>query len=108
MKKIICLLFLITSINSSATEVITCNDAMAVGGEAKSALHYLAQQRAQHDIESFVEKPVIKPYLDVWGSSSTPAVMAELVEIYWCETANTPLHEAYDRFYASNKRVFTH
>ncbi|MGI2001294.1 hypothetical protein [Shewanella sp. AC91-MNA-CIBAN-0169] len=108
MKKITCLLFFITSINASATEVITCKDAMSVGGEAKSALHHLAQQRAQLDIENFVEKPLIKPYLDVWGSSSYPAVMAELVEIYWCEAANTPLHEAYYRFYASNKHVFTH
>lgn len=79
---------------------------MSVGGEARTLLHKQAQQRAQHEIESFMEKALMKPYVDVFGLQSSADVMADLIEIYWCETTNTPLHSAYYRFYSSNKSVF--
>lgn len=50
---VLCLFF---SVNSFSSEVITCGDARAVGKEAKLILHKQAQERAQKDIETFVEK----------------------------------------------------
>jgi len=79
---------------------------MSVGSEARTVLHKQGQQRAQNEIENLMEKPLMKPYVDVFGLKSSADIMADLIEVYWCETAKTPLHSAYYRFYSSNKNVF--
>ncbi|MCK7460478.1 hypothetical protein [Idiomarina aminovorans] len=89
-----------------ASGVITCGDVMAVGDEASYTLHAEAQKRAQTAIEEFVGKRVVKPHVDATGSNANPETMASLIEVFWCETADTPLHSAYYRFYSSNKSVF--
>jgi hypothetical protein len=100
---VLCLFF---SANSFSAEVITCGDARAVGKEAKLILHKQAQERAQKDIEIFVEKTIKTPIVDVWGNKSTVEHMSALIDVYWCETNQTPLHSAYYRFYSSNKYLF--
>lgn len=79
---------------------------MAVGAEAKSTLHKAAQRRAQKEIEEFMERRVINPYAEALGQEGNPESMASLIEVFWCETPETPLHSAYYRFYSNNKSVF--
>lgn len=106
MKKCIVIAALTLSATSLASEVITCGDAAFVGTEAKAALHHEAQQRAQKAVEDFVGKPVVTPYVGLLGAPGDAKNMASLIDIYWCESAKTPLHDAYYRFYSSNKSVF--
>lgn len=106
MKQLAFLLVLTFSASALANDVITCGDAESVGVEAKLALHKEAQQRAQKAIEEFVEKPVVTPYVGAFGAVGDAKSMAAIIEIYWCESAKTPLHAAYYRFYSSNKSVF--
>ncbi len=106
MKYISIFFALITSSFAHSSEVITCGDAMSVGSEAKITLHSQAQKRAQTAIESFIEKPVKKPYVNAFGQESDLNTMSVLIEVYWCETQKTPLHSAYYRFYSNNKSVF--
>lgn len=94
--------------NNATSSVITCfdvtNDDVSLG--AKSALHAQAQQRAQKNIEKFMEKPILKPYVNVFGQSAKAENMAALIEVYWCDSQDKPLHSAYYDFYSRNKNVF--
>jgi hypothetical protein len=89
-----------------AESVTTCGDVMNIGDGARMILHGDAQSRAKQKIELFVEKKVVVPYVDALGRKAKPINMARLIEVYWCETQQTPLHSAYYRFYSSNKSVF--
>ena len=82
--------------NSTAiAQVITCGDVMAeISNTAKDLLHKSAQERAQADYEAFMEKKLETPYIG-WPDKGTPESMAATIELYWCETRNTPLHTAY-------------
>jgi len=90
----------------SASEVISCGDAMAVGVEAKLALHQQAQQRAQVEIEEFQGRKLVVRYINALGSEGDIDSMASVIEVFWCETADTPLHDAYYRLYSRNMRLF--
>ncbi|AZG36762.1 MULTISPECIES: hypothetical protein [Shewanella] len=106
MKYISILFALFCSGIAYSSEVITCGDATSVGREAKLVLHSHAQKRAQQAIELFVEKKVKTPYVNFYGQVSDLKTMSSLIEVYWCETQETPLHSAYYRFYSNNKSVF--
>lgn len=100
----ICFITLYSSFAVSG--VITCGDAQSVGTEAKLALHASAQRRAQKQAEELVEKKINTPLVDAFGRETSPEVMASVIEVYWCESPSTPLHEAYFNFYTNNKNVF--
>lgn len=109
--KCIFTIFIILTINSFASDVITCGDVFSVKGEAHAVLHQAAQKRAQKAIEDFVEKKLLKryPFPDqAVGSHSdgTPEATAFGVEIYWCESSKMPLHSAYYSLYSNNKQFF--
>ena len=87
--------------------VITCGDAMSVGSESRASLHAAAQSRAQNAAQEFMEKTIVHPY----GArdsmvGGTPEKMTGTIEVYWCKSAEQPLHSAYYNFYMSNKGVF--
>lgn len=106
MKSLFSIIVTLCSFSAFASDVISCGDAIMVGGEAKSTLHSKAQRRAQEEIEAFVEKKLTKPFVDALGRKSDPETMAKLIEVFWCEVDKTPLHSAYYRFYSRNKYVF--
>ncbi|HBC3554585.1 MULTISPECIES: hypothetical protein [Vibrio harveyi group] len=99
---------LVANANNATSNVITCFDVMNddVSRAARSLLHKQAQKRAQDSIESFIEKPVLKPYVDAFGRPSQPENMASVIEVYWCDARDKPLHSAYYDFYSRNKSVF--
>lgn len=99
-------LLLLPSESYAASEVISCGDVTAVGGEARMALHKLAQERASKEIEEFIERRLVTPYVDAFGSAGDEESTASLIEVFWCETNNTPLHDAYYRLYSRNKHLF--
>ena len=106
MKYLVFFIVSMSSVNVMSAGVISCGDAMSVGREARLTLHNEAQKRAQSAIEEFVEKDMVNPYVDLFGQKNDLKTMADLIEVYWCETPKTPLHSAYYRFYSSNKSVF--
>jgi hypothetical protein len=108
MKTFLSLIILIFTAFNAKAEVIMCGDVMSVGEEARLTLHKSAQKRAQIVIEDFMEKKITTPYAGwlVKPENATPSTMAYLIEAYWCETDETPLHSAYYRYYSSNKSAF--
>ncbi|MEA5316078.1 hypothetical protein VB525_19610 [Vibrio parahaemolyticus] len=96
------------SANNATSNVITCFDVMNddVSRAARSALHEQAQKRAQSSIESFVGKPITKPYVNGFGQPAQAENMAAVIEVYWCDSRTKPLHSAYYDFYSRNKIVF--
>jgi hypothetical protein len=91
---------------SSAANVITCGDVSSVGDESKFLLHKAAQQRAEKKIEEFFERKITQPNAALLGQEGSEKSMAAIIETFWCETPDTPLHSAYYRFYSNNKSVF--
>ena len=86
---------------------ISCGDAMAVGTEARTVLHKAAQKRAQKAVEEFIGKPLTLPYIQLLDpKAGNPTSTASIVEVYWCETENTPLNKAYYNLYTSSKKYF--
>ena len=105
MKKFILLLLVYPLSALSASDVTTCQDASSVGAEARLTLHDHAQSRAQREIERFVEKEIARPYVDVFGQETDADGMATLIEVFWCNYPEMPLHSAYYSFYSRNKHV---
>lgn len=102
-------LFIIFICELGANNVITCGDALKVDGEAKAVLHKIAQKRAQEAFENLVGKKLKNPTADpmditilgIKEIKSNPVKFATWIETFWCEATNTPLHEAYFRYYTS-------
>lgn len=87
-------------------DVISCGDVFALkdGSEAKYELHKSAQQRAQKTAEDFMGKKMTKPFVSVFPTKKDELKdMIQTIEVFWCESAKTPLHQAYYSFYMNNK-----
>ncbi|OUR75856.1 hypothetical protein A9Q75_17320 [Colwellia psychrerythraea] len=94
--------------NNATSKVITCFDVTNdnISRAARSSLHKQAQQRAQRSIELFMEKPILTPYFDGLGQPAKAENMATLIEVFWCDNQEKPLHSAYYDFYSRNKNAF--
>lgn len=105
MKILLLLSFLI--FGNLFADVISCGDAFALkdGSEAKYELHKVAQQRAQRTAEDFMGKKMTNPFPQMLfpNKKGDPKDMIQTIEVFWCENAKTPLHQAYYSFYMNNK-----
>jgi hypothetical protein len=102
----ICILLTLSPTTYGASEVITCGDAMGVGGVARMALHNQAQERAQKAIEEFIERRLATPYINGLGMAGDEESMASVIEVFWCDSLDSPLHDAYYSLYSRNKHLF--
>lgn len=84
---------------------ITCGDARQIkSAEAKKALHALAQNRAQKNVETFLKKKMVNQYINggLIGKPKTLETTMPFIEIYWCYGPSMPLHSAYYSLYTSD------
>lgn len=101
------IIFTIGSTKIMASDVIRCKDIMNASKEARIALHSLAQDRAREDIEEFTGRKITRPFPKISSSENLKIEQfMGLIEVFWCETPQTPLHAAWYRFYSINKKVF--
>lgn len=111
MKRFILINFILLG-NLLASSVITCGDAFRFedNSDGKYSLHKSSQERAQKEAENFMGKKIKKPYGSSWILNDTKEQklenMISLIEIFWCENINMPLHSAYYNFYMRNKDVW--